>query len=316
MEIEEDYWADEDFEDHVARALIVGFESKIIRNKGIAKWDNLNHEVLNMIRSTGLYIPSNSRIIVDPQIFFWDFINDPAPLRGCVSFIPNTVLNTDYKDAYLTVNHIRKVKKFSSKYWHKKSPGLLYEFFSSHARNSGIEGERRYFTLTKNGEIFSCYERLQDVFGYAPGRKINIITSDQKYLDQTKMWASFTMQFIADSRFCWSITAQEETAKATIGCMKEEIKSLLYARDLPMTSTGRKRPILHLVEAHKRRIRLGIDIDVTSFLRGVRTVEIGNTKFTVNPPFSIKDNLSINSQKNYFTPWQAITPTSSPDHPD
>jgi len=54
-------------------------------------------------------------------------------------------------------------------------------------------------------------------------------------------------------------------AKAHLGCMREEIKSLLYARDLPMTSTGRKKPILHLVAAHKRRIKEGTDIDIVPF---------------------------------------------------
>ena len=127
-----------------------------------------------------------------------------------------------------------------------------------------------------------------------------MLTNGSKYLEETQIWVSTVMQFIADSRFCWSITAQEDIAKATIGCMKEEIKSLLYARTLPMTSTGRKRPILHLVEAHKRRLKQGINIDIISFLRGTRTVEIGNTQFTVNAPDSIKENLSINSQNNYY----------------
>lgn len=301
MEREEDYWAAEDFEDYVARSLIACFESKIIRNKGAAKWDNLNPEYLNMIRSTGLYIPSNSRYIMDPHTFFWDFTIDPPPQLGCVCFKPNSDLNPDLKDTYLSIIHLRRVKKFSSKYWHKESPGLLYELFMNGAENNGISGDRRYFTLTKYGEIVSCQQRIQIIRSYLPGRKTEMLTESQEYLNETKLWASFTMQFIADLRFCWSITAQEKTAKATLGCMQGEIKSLLYARDLPITTTGRKRPILHLVEAHKRRIRLGIDIDVTSFLRGVRTVEIGDTKFTVNPPFSIRDNLSINSQKNYFT---------------
>lgn len=51
----------------------------------------------------------------------------------------------------------------------------------------------------------------------------------------------------------WKIAADEGCGKASLGCTADEVKSLLYARQLPMTATGRKRPILHLVAAHRRR---------------------------------------------------------------
>jgi len=108
------------------------------------------------------------------------------------------------------------------------------------------------------------------------------------------------LQALADRRFCWVITAQEDKARAYVGCTREEIKSLLYARDLPMTATGRKRPILHLVESHKRRLRAGTDIDVTAFLRGIQTVEIQGTRFTVNPPAVVRPEVSEPSQQRYF----------------
>lgn len=84
--------------------------------------------------------------------------------------------------------------------------------------------------------------------------------------------------------------------------MMEEVKSLLYARSLPMTATGRKRPILHLVESHKRRMRNGIDVDVTAFLRGQQTVEIGGTVFKVNPPATLRSDVSKPSRDRYFAP--------------
>lgn len=82
--------------------------------------------------------------------------------------------------------------------------------------------------------------------------------------------------------------------------MQEEVKSLLYARSLPMSATGRKRPILHLVEAHKRRMRSGIDVDIASFLRGQQTVEIGGTAFKVNPPARLQAEVSKPSRARYF----------------
>jgi len=160
MEVE-DYWAGEDFEDEVARALIACFETKIIRSKACAKWDNLNPKYLNMVRSTGLYIPSNSRLIIDEPKFCWDFIADPVPQRGCMAFKPCTeAYSPELKDSYFMINHIRKVTKFSSKSWFKESPGQLYEYFAVFAKEKGIIGERRYFTITKNGEIISCLESV------------------------------------------------------------------------------------------------------------------------------------------------------------
>ena len=89
-----------------------------------------------------------------------------------------------------------------------------------------------------------------------------------------------------DRHHSWCITAEEHGAKVNLGCMLEEVKSLFYARSLPVTETGRKRPIIHLVEAHKRRIKSGIDIDVKSHLRGISQIEMGGTLFTINQPVS------------------------------
>ena len=67
-----------------------------------------------------------------------------------------------------------------------------------------------------------------------------------------------------------------------------------------MTATGRKRPVLHLVEAHKRRMQNGTEIDVTSFLRGSMEVEMNGTLFKVHAPAIIKPTLSTPSQRKYY----------------
>lgn len=51
-----------------------------------------------------------------------------------------------------------------------------------------------------------------------------------------------------------------------------------------MTPSGRKRPILHLVHAHRRRIASGIDIDVRDFLRGSREVVMDGIAYRVAAP--------------------------------
>lgn len=107
---------------------------------------------------------------------------------------------------------------------------------------------------------------------------------DQAQQEAAQDFICTSLQANADRRFCWEIAADDGFAKASLGCTAEEVKSLLYARELPITTTGRKRPILHLVAAHRRRMKEGIDVDIKPFLRGVAEVTMGGTLFKVRAP--------------------------------
>ena len=288
-----DCWQQEDFEETVNAALIACFESKIKKNKGVPPHDNLKEKHLQLFRSTGPYMPSKSRFVycdVAKDFGFFDIKNDKLPDIGCFGFnnIPHQKDRAeDEYNGYFTCMLIRKTEHLG-KLWHRKANGALFEMLVlSFGTDSKISGERRYFTVKPNGEVVSCFAQTNNVKGSLPGVRQSMVQTEPEILHQTQQWASLTLQFLSDKRFCWSITAQEEKAKAELGCMYEEIKSLLYARNLPLTATGRKRPILHLVRAHKRRLEKGIDIDIKEFLRGTRQVEMNGTKFTVNPPANI-----------------------------
>lgn len=303
----EDCWKEEDFEDMVASSLISCYESKVIKCKGAPPSDRLTDERVNLFKNIGPYIISNSRIFMNGDKtnnnkFQWRFdtLNDPLPEYGCIAFKPTGKIKEDNKDAYMSIFYIRKAPALG-KYWHRRGTGTLYEMFTMSAKQQGgIYGDRRFLTVSKDGSVVSCTQMIQDTQGYHPGVHSRVITTDDIYLEQSEVWGSITLQGIADRRFCWTITASEKIAKAHLGCMKEEVKSLLYARSLPLTSTGRKRPILHLIEAHKRRLRNGTEIDIIPFLRGQQVIEIGGTTFKVNPPSFIKPTLSDNSKKKYY----------------
>jgi hypothetical protein len=198
------------------------------------------------------------------------------------------------------MDYIRQVPALGQ-YWHKRKDGTLYEMLATHADSAGIHGERRFFTVTGRGEVVACTQKIaSNTHGTSYGMASGIVAPDEAWLQETGTWASVALQLLADRRHCWSITAQEKTARAHLGCMTEEVKSLLYARSLPLTATGRKRPILHLVEAHKRRMRNGTDVDVTTFLRGEQVVEIAGTIFRVNPPAKLQPEVSKPSRERYF----------------
>jgi hypothetical protein len=305
MRNEQDYWTEDDFEDTVASALIACFETKFKKNRGAAPSDRLTEERIQILRREGPYIASNSRLIMLPEDldhgpFEFDIVNDRLPLKGLYAYRPVGKSSESRPNSYLNVNYIRQVQALG-RYWHKRKNGTLYEMLTMSAENDGVHGERRFFTVTARGEVVACTQRIpSNRRGTSHGEIVSTIEPDREWLRDTTSWGTVTLQMLADKRHCWTITAQEKTARMHLGSMMEEVKSLLYARSLPMTATGRKRPILHLVESHKRRMRNGTDIDVTAFLRGQQTVEIGGTVFNVNPPATLQSHVSKPSRERYF----------------
>lgn len=294
-----------DFEDTVSAALIACFETKIVKNRGAPPTDRLTDDRLRRMRSAGPYIASSSRVLITPEMAstesaFFDIGNDALPRSGCFSWRPLVSHSLGEYSGYLLSLHVRQATSLG-KNWHRRGGGVLYEALILAAENEGIEGERFFFTVSKGGEVIACDVRYPAVRGYSSGSPSKFLRHDPAHLRQREIWASVAMQMIADRRFCWVITGEEKSARAHLGCMQEEVKSLLYARSLPMTNTGRKRPILHLVEAHKRRIKNGVDVDVSAFLRGQQVVEIGGTLFRVSPPESMRKEVSRSSQNRFFS---------------
>lgn len=301
-------WLQEDFEHAVATALIACYESKIKKTKGAAPGDRLNDSVLARLREIGIYIPSNDRIVIENH---FDTMNDKLPDYGCIGLTQvkgqqreqdNSLYNNGYIDIYL----FKKVTT-PGKYWTRRGGGQVYEMYGLFpTSNNGVEGERIFFSIDKHGTSFCCDQVIPMSLGGEEGRRTEIYKRSEHKVEiecfkKVEFTSSACLQYVADRRFCWTITAQEKIAKAQLGCMQEEVKSLLYARSLPMTETGRKRPILHLVESHKRRIRNGTDINITDFLRGTQQIEMGGTLFKVNAPQVLIPKLSDNSKKNYFS---------------
>jgi len=100
---------------------------------------------------------------------------------------------------------------------------------------------------------------------------------------------SYAVSIHNDRRYFWEVTATEQfmdgfPAKAMFSIDKEYIKSLFYARSVPITATGRLRPILHWVSSHKRRLKEGIDIDVTKHLRGIGEFMMHGVNFGITEP--------------------------------
>lgn len=270
MNTNEDLWLSDDFENHIAGVLISQYEENLTKNRGAPPADRMSYEKLLQLRNNFTpYVPSNSRFFMYGNLF--DIENDPLPASGCLSMLTAGKVKESNPDSYAFMLYFRKVNSLG-KYWVRLGSGQIFEFYKVIANTHDIFGERYYVTVDKNGRVASCTQI------------INSVERPEKERNELTIWASTALQSIADKRFSWTITAIEDRARVEIGCVPEEVKSLLYARTLPLTKSGRKRPILHVVEAHKRRLKNGVDIDIKEFLRGTREVEIGGTHFIVNPP--------------------------------
>lgn len=296
-------WTEEDFEKDLSATLILCYETHVVKSIE-ASPTRLTTDHIRSLQRLGPYIPSCSRPVLtdhETRIGLFDIENDPLPRHGVFS-IGHVRPNVDPKfrkifpTGYAIAVQVQQVERLP-KTWHRADGGQLYEMAIHVGTADGMDGRRAFFTVNKQGQVKSCYQRMCGPPAY--GQREMVIETAHEERVTNQQFGSWALQWIADRRFCWVISAQEQSAKAHLGCMPEEVKSLLYARSLPLTVTGRKRPILHLVAAHRRRLKEGIEIDVTQFLRGQQRVTIGDTLFTVTAPTTIKPELSARSQRHY-----------------
>jgi hypothetical protein len=291
------YWETEEFEDLVARGLIAMYESKIKINKRSLPATRLNDELMHRIKRIGCYFPSNDRVMfieqsddgraAKKQII--DSINDGRPDFCLWSTRANNLWEKGYLQTFY-MEHIHSLPKpFKTDF-----PGKIYRVVALNF-NEQVTGICDYVTINSKGEIRSVY-RPVNYHHPITGRTISIKDLPQSDTENAQdvitLWAAATLQIYQDRRFLWNVKAKEGIAKATFAVHPEQIKSLFYARDLPMTESGRKRPILHWVKSHQRRMKEGTDIDVEKYLRGTHEFVYNNTKFEITNP--IKKRLDTN----------------------
>lgn len=186
----------------------------------------------------------------------------------------------------------------------KVGSGDVYDVTCLDVMDGSIDSSKGYFSISKSGVISKC-NVITEMYGGGFGNRNTVVNQNDiepDVLDSYFLTGFYGIQFYIDKAHCWTIRADESNCKVELGCNREQIKSLLYAREEPLTKTGRLSPILHLVSSHNRRIKNGIDIkstEIKSYLRGQQIIDIGGTKFTVCPPKKLGIQLTENSLR-YF----------------
>lgn len=275
MTIGSDAWDSDAFEDAVTRAQIALYETQVDDEDIGRHWNQIQPADVTRIHRGGVFIPSPDRLIWSDCI---DQV-DGVPERGCVSIGEDRRgAKGEYIESYFRLNHFRRLDRLPTGL-RRTCFGATYESITLWPQDNGpMRASKTYLTLDRQGKAH--FEMPHDMRGRVYPEK-----------DTAEISLLAPMQYVADSRHTWTITAENEASKVSVGAHAEAVKSLLYARELPLTASGRKRPILHLVSAHRRRMQSGVEVDVGEFLKGMAEVVMDGVRFRVKAPKSMEERL-------------------------
>lgn len=266
-----DRWTLEEFEMQIADMMDAAYKTPVDRKSTTmkARASRITPGIIEGIRNAGPHMPGKDRIVL-PHTIGFDLDNDPLPERACIS-IPGEEEGRQigYLRRMNGVVNWRDLAALDVARMPDDMPWYRATYLYTHRR--ALRGCTVWCWIDAAGKV-----RVAE----SPGMEADDVRGNAAVADMV----CTALQAQADRRFCWEIAADEGYAKASLGCTAEEVKSLLYARQLPVTATGRKRPILHLVAAHRRRMKEGIDVDIKPFLRGVAEVTMDGTQFKVRAP--------------------------------
>lgn len=146
--------------------------------------------------------------------------------------------------------------------------------YSERGQEEVFDSFTLWYGITPQGRVLSAYNKRSP--------------HPERWHAAAQGYPSLAMNAWADSRYLWQARTSENIGlcdlRLRLGLDKEHIKSLFYARSLPVTETGRKRPILHWVRAHKRRLKAGIDIDISPYLQGITALDMDGLRFQITQP--------------------------------
>jgi hypothetical protein len=275
MTDENGQWDREEFEHTVESGLCALYETELTKiSRQQPALVRVSKEELKWIRSVGPYFPAKDRVVDDScQI---DVVNDGLPSVAAYAYtytFPN-VPGEERIQGYCSMLFARRIQRLPSEA-RFRGPNIPYIFYHAYAHNKGgLTSFKMYLGVKPDGVVVHAPIVVNGQYGKEP-----LVQEGNEAFTFSSAITLFQDRF-----HLWNVSASDGTVHALFGVYEEEVKSLFYSRDLPMTETGRRRPILHWVRAHQRRMRSGIDVDIEKFLRGTDTFEMAGTEFTICRP--------------------------------
>lgn len=232
--------------------------------------------------SQGLWMTCSSRVAFNDQI---DIVNDGLPNYAAVPVINDSDISF-IMARRLTVKPKRWAAPFSPFAYYQTTEMLTPP--SQQVADRGLK--RRWGDkISEHKMIINSLVAVSAKGNLAPcvGPRGKL---DARWNGHTAVACATALGTISDFRHLWTVETKESVMASYIetplrlGVTSEQVKSLFYAREQPLTPRGRKRPILHWVEAHRRRIAGGIDVDIRKYLRGITSFEMGGFGFNISSP--------------------------------
>ena len=286
MSVDQPKWEDEAFEDMVSAGIICQFEKyKTKLNKSFQPPLRPDNNAIELLKKIGVYFSPGDRIIATDGHCL---LNDPLP--NYFSWGNFGMSMVKEWESYVRVAFGKRISALE-KGWGIEGGGKPIAIYQVHQLSPHSNGDntlmRFNFAIDANGNVMNTYCSYDF---YDPNRRKYFKARDfgdglNKDVEATYGVNGFIpLEVSVDRRFLWNVEAQESGARCIFGVYPDQIKSLFYARDLPMSKTGRKSPILHWVSSHRRRIKEGTSVDVKRHLRGITEFEMGGTGFRITNP--------------------------------
>lgn len=227
----------------------------------------------------GVYLPCVKRTVLTG---YYDARNDgPAPVFAAI-------MDGVGNNPMMSVASLRRVAHFPRGVV-PLVPGIKYKVMQFYRRRDDRHRRRVNFGETDVVTASDTYCTLAgERFVQAHESRIKSFNNPRNAAI-ARAWPALVTSLWADRRYLWQVRTTDHIVSSVetplmLGVSPEHVKSLFYARSLPVTDTGRKRPILHWVRAHERRIQSGIDVDVRKHLRGITSFEMDGLSFEITSP--------------------------------
>lgn len=281
-------WETEEFEDYITKGIIGLYESRPKQNQLRNKLFHVSDAEIAHVKSHGLYFAPGDRIALPFEVdceqpgfaFMTDCGADEIPGFKSIDEYRSHKHDPDGVGIRGYMHHFycqRIGRRIPAELKPCFGIGHAYEiiqllFFSE----GGIFADKTYAFLRKNGKTDVLLHRHPEYFPYPDQMIEDAVHSSVKL--------ALSINFHNDRKYLWNVQAKEKEARVLFGVYPEQIKSLFYARDSPVKGLGRKRPILHWVSEHRRRIKSGIDVNIDKYLRGTTKFEMNGTEFEIITP--------------------------------
>lgn len=266
-------WDLDSFEDKLVRGLsLVSEKRQYPYPSRYLSTCRVTDSELKLIRLIGPHFLPYTDLTLESTLLGVNEALDNLPARALISV--DHFFQGDYEGIYSGLLLVERIDKLPSKKLIRRSGGLTYKVISVRGiegdKKVGFTAEKHYFTIDKEGKGW------------------DVVHEDSGYDFRGIMnYGCWTLNAQIDRSQFWDVQAQESALNCSFSVEESQIKSFFYARSLPMSATGRKRPILHWVACHQRRLKSGIDIDIKEHLRGIRTFEMYGTTFNIRNPLII-----------------------------